>query len=371
MAKKITGNDSYAPTKIKKVTKRLRLAFIGTGGISTVHLLALTHIPEFEIVAGCDINPERLEWFKQQPGCANAKVYTDYNEMLKKEKLDAVDICTPNGVHCPSAIAALNAGCHVITEKPMAMNPAECQKMVDAAKKNKKLLCVGFQYRYAPQTQIFLNAAKSGLIGDIMYAKVHALRRRGVPNWGVFGQKALQGGGPMIDIGVHMIESCHHAMGQPKPVAASGMTWTFLGDKPSQVYSMWPNWDYKTYTVEDLAVGQVRFENGALMQIESSFCGHLKEDVMTWEIMGTKGAYSFKDHTIFTDLAGAMVDATASYVPDASFETLFTSKLQQFADAILTGVPLVADGEEGMTVQKIIDGIYRSAAKNGAEVKIN
>ncbi len=372
MADKSIGTQSFATATVKKVKKRLRLAFIGTGGISGTHIAALTRIPEVEIVAGCDINPAREAWFKQQPGCEKAKFYADYNDMLKKEKkLDIVDVCTPNGVHCPAVIAALNAGCHVITEKPMAMDPAECQKMCDAAKKNKRLLVAGFQYRYHPATQMFVRAREAGLIGDILYVKVHAMRRRGVPNWGVFGQKKLQGGGPMIDIGVHMIESAHYAMGEPKPVAATGMTWTFLGDKKSEVVSMWPNWDYKTYTVEDLAVGQVRFDNGAIMQIESSFCSHIDQDIMSWEIMGTKGGYKWDDQTLFTDLAGTMVNAKAGYLPNTDFGILFTVKIQNLVDAILTGSPLAAPGEEGMMVQKIIDGIYRSAEKKGAEVKIN
>lgn len=367
------GTESFAAEAKRKVTKKVRWAFIGTGGISGTHIMALSHIPEVEIVAGCDIRPERCEWFKQQPGCQNARVYTDYKEMLKKEKknIDVVDVCTPNGVHCPAVLAALKAGFHAYTEKPMAMNPQECQQMCDAARKAKKLLGVGFQYRHHPSTEMCVRAREEGLLGEIMYAKVHYMRRRGVPNWGVFGQKELQGGGPMIDVGVHMIESAHYAMGEPRPVAASGMTWTFLGDKKSDVVSMWPNWDYKTYTVEDLAVGQIRFENGALMQIETSFCAHIEQDYMTWELMGTKGGFSWDSRTLYTDLAGTMVNTKAGYLPPANFDTLFTAKLQNFVDGVVNGGKLRAPGEEGMMIQKIIDGIYRSAAKNGAEVAID
>lgn len=353
---------------------RIRLGFIGTGGISLAHIEALKSLPEYEIVAGCDIKPERNEWFKAQAGCQNARTYTDYNDMLKSEKLDAVDVCTPNGVHAPATIAALKAGCHVICEKPMAMNPAECKAMIDASEKAGKLLEVGFQWRYHPATQMCMRAIKEGLLGDILYVKVHAMRRRGVPNWGVFGQKALQGGGPMIDIGVHQIESAHCAIGQPKPVAACGKTWTFLGDKPSKVVSMWPNWDYKTYTVEDLCVGQVRFENGVLMQIESAFCSHIEsgEEYLNWEVMGTKGGFDFAKQTIYHDMAGTMVNSKASFLPVGNvWNCFFYNKLKNFSNAILNGTPLGADGHEGLAVQSIIDGLYRSADKGGAEVKIN
>ncbi|MCQ2396717.1 MAG: Gfo/Idh/MocA family oxidoreductase [Lentisphaeria bacterium] len=351
--------------------KKLRVAFIGTGYISASHIAAYRYLPETEIVAGCDIKPERLAWFKQQPGCENAKCYDDFNKMLKAEKIDLVDVCTPNGVHAPATIAALKAGCHVMVEKPMAMNPDECKQMNDAAAKAKKLLACGFQIRYTPAVQMCKRAVDEGLLGDILYVKVHAMRRRGVPNWGVFGQKDLQGGGPMIDIGVHQIESAHFAMGEPKPIAASGKTWTFLGNQPTSVACRWPNWDYKTYTVEDLCVGQVRFDNGSLMQIESSFCSHIEEDTAYWELMGTKGGFNSKTETLFHDMAGTMVNSKAGFLPNHAHPIDFISKLRDLTSAIIYGTPLHSSGEEGMAVQKIIDGLYRSADKGGAEVKIS
>jgi predicted dehydrogenase len=208
------------------------------------------------------------------------------------------------------------------------------------------------------------------MLGDIMYVKIHALRRRGIPNWGVFGQKHLQGGGPLIDLGVHMIESAHYAMGEPKALAACGKTWTFMGDKPGDVVCRWPGWDYKTYTVEDLAVGQVRFENGVLMQIESSFCNHIPEDGNYWEIFGTKGSFSTRDKVAATDLAGTMLNMKPGFLEENPWPTDFVSKLRNFGDAILEGTPLCVPGDEGLEIQKILDGLYRSADLNGAEVTI-
>ena len=367
----------FAPTDHAILTgnaaspQRLRWAIVGTGNISASHIRAIQAMPEIEIVAGCDINPERLAWFRTQPGCQQARTYADHRELLRKERLDAVAVCTPNDSHAEISIAALEAGCHVIVEKPMAMNPAECARMIAAARKANRLLAVGFQIRYTPAVQMCARARRKGLLGDILFAKVHALRRRGIPNWGVFGQKELQGGGPMIDIGVHWIESAHYAMGEPKPVAATGRIWTYLGDKPSQVVSKWPGWDYRHYTVEDLAVGQVRFDNGAIMQIESSFCAHIEKDRMAWEILGTKGGFSTDSETLFLDQADTMLNAQAAYLPSHANPADFISKLRDFTNAIRLGTPLCCPGEEGLAVQKIIDGIYRSAARNGAEVIIN
>ncbi len=369
MADTSVGTESFAKVKTKEVDKKLRLAFIGCGGICQTHVAAISRIPELEIVAGCDINPERLEEMKNNHGITS--LYEKWDDMLREVKPDVVDVCTPNGVHAPAAIAALNAGCHVIVEKPMAMSPAECEEMIAAAKKNGKLLCAGFQQRYNPRSQFMKKLQEAGDIGDIMYVKCQALRRRGVPNWGVFGQKDKQGGGPLIDIGVHIIECAHYCMGEPKPVAATGNVWTYMGNKPSDVWSVWPNWDWKTLTVEDLAIGHIRFENGAIMQIESSFCAHIPEDVMNFTVMGTKGGYNWQTGTFYTDHAGAMINATAAYMPSTDFTALFVSKLQDFTNAILQGTPLTAPGEEGLAVQKILDGIYRSAAEGGKEVAID
>ena len=369
MAEKSVSEDSFATEK-KKAYKgdKLRVAIIGCGGISEVHIRSFQKMPEVEIVAGVDIKPERLKVTEEKFGLKS--LYTDWKKMLKEIKPDAVSVCTPNAVHAPAVIDACNAGAHVITEKPMAMTPAECEKMIAAAAKAKKKLAVGFQYRYHPATKFLTQAREDGAFGKVMFVKCQALRRRGIPNWGVFGRKELQGGGPMIDIGVHIIEMAHYVMGSPRPVAATGNTWTYLGHKPSTVQSMWPGWDHKTYTVEDLAIGHIRFENGAVMQIESSFVAHILKDVWNFQLMGEKGGCTWDPPQLFTDQAGHMINSTPGYLsPKSDFESLFLVKLQNWVDGILKGTPLDAPGEAGLAVQKILDGIYR-AADAGREVTI-
>jgi predicted dehydrogenase len=369
MAEKSVSTQSFAVEKRQEHTgKKLRVAIIGCGGISEMHLRVLEKFPDVQVVAGVDINPDRLAVMKEKFGIA--KLFKDWKKMLKDVAPDAVSICTPNGVHAAPAIDAANAGCHVIVEKPMAMNPAECKRMIDAARKSGKRLSVGFQYRYHPATQFLMRACDDDRFGNVMFVKCQALRRRGIPNWGVFGQKHLQGGGPMIDIGVHVIEMAHYVMGSPRPVAASGNTWKYLGDKPSQVTSMWPNWDYKTYTVEDLAIGQIRFENGAIMQIEAMFAGHIKQDVWNFSLAGDKGGCQWDPPMVFTDRAGTMVDETPAFLSkETDFPALFTLKLRNWVDGCLKGTELTAPGEAGLAVQKILDGVYR-AADAGREVEI-
>ena len=362
--------------------KKFRIAIIGCGGISQAHLSAYKEIPEVEIVAGVDINADRLRVMRDKWGIPEENLFgadlktgkttseTAWVEMLKKVKPDAVDVCTPNGVHAPAVIDACNAGLHAMTEKPMAMTVKECKDMIAAAKKNGVKLSVGFQRRYQQNSENLAKLRADGYFGDIMLVKVRACRRRGIPNWGVFGQKELQGGGPLIDIGVHIIESAMAFLGNPKPVYASANTWTFLGDKPSQVMSMWPGWDYKTYTVEDFAAGQIRFDNGTIMQIEASFADHQKEhDVEDWWAYGTKAGCQWSTSEIYTDQNNMMVNMTPVYMPDSGWDYIFEKKLRNWVDGCLKGTELGASGEIGLNVQKILCGLYDSA-KAGHEVKI-
>jgi predicted dehydrogenase len=369
MAEKSVSTDSFAAeAKREYKGEKLRVAVIGCGGISEVQIKAMQTLPEVELVAGVDIRSERLKIMQEKYGID--QLYTDWKKMLKEVHPAAVTVCTPNGVHAAPAIDAANAGCHVMVEKPMAMNPIECQKMIDAAAKNHKKLVVGFQYRYHPNTDYLVRARDDGRFGDIMFVKCLALRRRGIPNWGVFGQKHLQGGGPMIDIGVHVIEMAHYVMGAPNPVAAAGKTWTYLGDKKSDVVSQWPNWDHKTYTVEDLAIGQIRFDNGAILQIEAAFAAHIKEDAWNFTMIGEKGGCQWDPPMIFTDRSGTMVNETPAYVGSKSdFTYLFGCKMRNWVEGCLNDTPLRAPGEAGLAVQKILDGVYR-AADAGKEVLI-
>ena len=363
------SQESFASEqKHQSAAKKLRIAIIGCGGISDLHIKTLKKFPDVEVVAGSDSRPERLEWLKSTHGIS--ATFSDWKQMLKAVKPDAVEVLTPNGLHAQATIDALNAGCHVETEKPMAMTPKECEKMIAAAEKNKRKLAVGFQYRFHPTTRFLAQARDAGEFGDIMFVKCQALRRRGIPNWGVFGRKELQGGGPMIDIGVHVIEMAHYVMGSPKPIAASGNTWTYMGNKPSSVASMWPNWDYKTYTVEDLAIGQIRFDNGAIMQIEASFVAHIEKDVWNFSLMGEKGGCNWDPVALYSDRLNHMMNSVPTYTGDGSFAALFDLKLRNFVDACLYNKPLEAPGEAGLAIQKILDGIYRSSAA-GKEVKID
>ena len=346
------------------MSSKLKVGVIGAGGIAGSHIQRLKPMSDVEVVSVCDVREGAAR--KRADEFGIPEVYTDYRDLLKKSPVDAVSVCTPNFFHAEPTIAALKAGKHVIVEKPMAMNVKEAKAMVDAAEKSKKVLTVGFQLRYSPKAQMLKRAAEDGQFGKILYVRCQAMRRRGIPNWGVFGQKELQGGGPMIDIGVHILECAHYVMGKPKPVAASGQCYTYIGNKKSEVLSVWPDWDHKTYNVEDLAVGLIRFDNGATLVIESSFAAHIKENLFTFQVLGEKGGGTYDPPELYTDLAGTMYNLQPGFLDK---DDAWQLKMRDWVDSIRERKTPIASGEDGLNVQKMLNGIYTSAER-GKEVVI-
>lgn len=327
----------------------------------------LSKMDDVEMVAVADISKPSMAQRQEEFGIEGA--FTDYHKMLRDVKPDAVSVCTPNGLHAAASIAASNAGADVLVEKPMAMTAAEAQKMITAAKTAKRKLVIGFQYRYDAKTKFIKDAVDAGRMGKVVYGRIQALRRRGIPNWGVFGRKDLQGGGPLIDIGVHALEMTHFVMGSPKPVAASGSIFTYLGDKKSDVVSQWPNWDHKNYTVEDLAVGQIRFDNGAVISIEASFAAHIEKEAWNFTLMGEKAGASWDPPGLFSDEGGYMMNSQPNWLPSGPNADAFGMKMRNFVEHCLYNKPTMAPAEHGLMVQKMLDGIYASAEK-GREVAI-
>jgi predicted dehydrogenase len=346
------------------MAKLARVGVIGTGGIALRQAKRLAQIEDVEIVAGCDVSQPNLDKF-----CTTYEVpqrFSDFNEMVKLGELDAVTVCTPNFMHRDPTVAALEAGKHAMVEKPMAMNAEEAQDMVDAAERSEGRLTMGFQYRLSPPAQTLKRFIDAGRVGKVLFARCQALRRRGIPSWGVFGQKELQGGGPLIDIGVHIMECAHYLMGEPKPVAASAQMFTYLGDKEPAADAPWGPWDWETYTVEDLAVGLIRFDNGAVMSVESSFAAHIKDDVFNCQIMGEEGGCILHPPTLCADEAGTMVNIEPGYMP--KYESM-DKKIDDWIADMRGERPTQCPAVSGLNVQKMLDGLYASA-EVGREVPI-
>ncbi|MCI7489019.1 MAG: Gfo/Idh/MocA family oxidoreductase, partial [Oscillospiraceae bacterium] len=198
--------------------RKVRIGIIGCGGIANgKHMPALKKIEEAEMVAFCDIIEERAVKAAKEFGVEGAKIYTDYRELLEDESIESVHVCTPNRSHSFITIDALEAGKHVMCEKPMAKTYAEAKKMYETAQRTGKKLTIGYQQRWRADSLYLKEACDNGDLGDIYYGRAIALRRRAVPTWGVFLNEYEQGGGPLIDIGTHALDLTLWMMNNYKP----------------------------------------------------------------------------------------------------------------------------------------------------------
>lgn len=345
--------------------EKLKVGIIGCGGISNCHMAGYKKLAdEVEVVAACDIDAEKLK--RYAAGYNIPHTYTDYNEMMANEKLDCVSVCTWNAAHCKATIAALRGGADVICEKPMAMNADEATEMMNTAKETGKLLQIGFVRRFGNDADVIKAFEKAGTLGDIYYAKATYLRRNGCPG-GWFGDKAYSGGGPLIDLGVHVIDLCRYLAGCPKPVSAYGVTFKNLGcNRAAGGEKAWEHEEdphgYK-YTVEDFASAMIRFDNGFTISVEASFNLNIKNDTGNIELFGTKaGAKLDPKVELFTDNAGMFVNVTPAQDTGLSFDGLFEREIKGFVDAVKGVAPCRAPAEDGVALMKILDAIYKSAA---------
>jgi predicted dehydrogenase len=344
---------------------KIRVGVIGCGGIArNRHLPALAAQPDVELVAVCDVQSGCAEAMAEQYGIRSA--FSDYRQLVAMDELDAVDICTPNDAHAAPAVAALEAGKHVLVEKPIARNAKEAQGMVDAARKSGKKLMVAQCWRFRSDCQALKRFAQAGEMGEMYYARAQALRRRGIPGWGVFTDKEKQGGGPLIDIGVHVLDCAMWLLGHPKPIAASGATYTTFGNRPGIFGALGP-WDPAAFTVEDFAVGFVRFANGATLTLESSFAANIEKDALNFQILGTEGGCQFDPLKIFREEHGTLVDLTPAYLPTVD---IYEAEIRGFLDAIASDTEPPVTGEQALAVSKILDAVYESSER-GAEVEID
>lgn len=356
--------------------KKLRVGIIGCGGIANgKHMPALRTIAEAEMVAFCDILPERAEKAKKDYGTEDAKVYTDYKVLLAEADVDVVHVCTPNKSHSFITIDALHAGKHVLCEKPMAKTSAEARAMVQAAKETGKILSIGYQSRYRADSQHLKRMCDDGELGEIYFAKAHALRRRAVPTWGVFLNEEEQGGGPLIDIGTHALDLTLWMMNNYKPKMVAGSTYKKLNQQ-TQTGNAFGEWDPKEFTVEDSAFGFITMQNGATIVLESSWAlNTLDVGEAQTSLCGTLAGADMKDGLRINGIHHGR-----QYVekPDfavggvAFFEGGGSNKAEDiearvFYDAILKGTPLCVLPEQACVVTEILEAIYESA-KTGKAV---
>ncbi|MGL4737597.1 MAG: Gfo/Idh/MocA family protein [Cellulosilyticaceae bacterium] len=355
----------------------VKVGVIGCGGIANgKHLPGLHKIKNVEIVAFCDLVIERAEKAKVKYGTEDAKVYDDYKELLKDETIEVIHVCTPNKSHSFISIDALESGKHVMCEKPMAKTTEEAKAMVEAAKRTGKKLTVGYQNRYRGDSFYLKEVCKNEELGDIYFAKAHALRRRAVPTWGVFLNEEEQGGGPLIDIGTHALDLTLWMMNNYKPKMVMGTSYKKLGDQ-TQTANTWGDWNKDEFTVEDSAFGFITMEDGATIILESSWAlNTLDVGEAQTTLCGTKAGADMKSglringvkhNRQYVEKPDFSVGGVDFYEGESNDPGDVEAKM--WIDAVVNDKEVVVKPEEALVVTEILEAIYKSA-ETGEPVRL-
>ncbi|OMP68195.1 Gfo/Idh/MocA family protein [Domibacillus epiphyticus] len=343
--------------------KTLKIGVLGAGEIAKGrHIPAFRHVEEVSVTAVMDINEERAQEAAEKFDIE--RVYTDLNDML--ENIDALLITTPNKYHAPAAVQALNAGVHVLCEKPMALNTKECKEMIEAAEKSGKVLTIAYHYRFMKEARAAKRIIDSGEIGEPLVIRIKAMRRRKVPGWGVFTNRGLQGGGALIDYGCHLLDLALWLTGSSKPTEVSGTTYNNLSMQKDQV-NEWGTINPATFEVEDHAAAFIRLENGATVILETSWAANIPEDEETISISGTKGGLDVFPLRLNKAENGVLLNTDITWMPEEEpFEIL---QAKHFAACCLGFAVPLANPYESLYVSSIMESVYESA-KVGRSIQI-
>lgn len=352
----------------------IHVGIIGTGGIANgKHMPSLAKLDNVEMIAFCDIEMEKAQQAATKYGTADAKVYADYMALLQDPKIDVVHVLTPNDSHAVITIAALEAGKHVMCEKPMAKKAADARRMLEAAKKSGKKLTIGYQTRHTAESKYLKQLCTDGVLGEIYYAKALAIRRRAVPTWGVFLDGDKQGGGPLIDVGTHSVDLSLWMMDNYKPKSVMGSVFHKLSPTKNAA-NAWGPWDPEKFTVEDSAFGFVTMQNGATIIIETAWAINLVDTAEAQCILaGTKAGADFKgglringesQSALYLNSIQLSASGVAFYEgksSDPAFE-----EARAWIAAIRNDTPPVVLPEQALVVSEILEAIYESASTGKA-----
>ncbi len=346
-------------------TGPVNVGVIGAG-VGRLHVAAYHRLGNARVVALAGLDTKRCRQLAAEYGIP--RLFSDYQELLAQEDVEAVSVCTPNYLHAPMAIEALRAGKHVLCEKPLALSVAEAEAIVMAAREANRKLMVTFNYRFRGDSQTLKRHIEAGGLGEIYYAKVGWLRRSGIPGIGSwFTKRELSGGGPLIDLGLHVLDLALWLMGHPRVVSVSGATYAAFGPMGK---GGWDGWRFTSgeggFDVEDLATAYIRLDTGAVLFLEASWATYTGAgDDYYVHLFGTEGGaeltvrrYTHKDTLrLFGDMAGTPVEIKPSYPQQDGHDMA----IEHFVDCIVNDREPMASGEQGIEIVRIIDAIYRAA----------
>lgn len=336
--------------------EQLRMAIIGAGQIARV-----THIPNYlgmadvKIEGLCDMRIETAKKTAEEFGIS--RYYDSHKKMLEEIKPDAVTICVPNRFHCPVALDALDACCHVFCEKPPAITAQEAELMELRAQEKGKILSYGFHFRASTQTTFLKKRIQEGRLGEIYHTRVKWLRRRGVPGWGSFTDKKTQGGGPLIDIRVHMLDTALYLIDYPEIAYVCATSSDRIGR--TEHTGLMGDWDPNRFTVEDSLFGYICFADGTSLDLQTAFAVNQKErDVRGIQLYGSREGAGVFPLEIYGEEEGQLYNQTFPFVEDKDWHENLD---QNFVKACLGQEEILVTAHQGTYVQKVIDGLYRSA----------
>lgn len=348
--------------------QKLKVAIIGCGGIATgKHLPSLSKIEQVEITGFFDVRPESARQAAEKYGAPDAKIYDSYLALLADASIDVVHICTPNDTHAEISIAALEAGKHVMCEKPMAIKAADARRMVETAKRTGKKLTIGYNNRFRADSQYLKRIVQEGDLGEIYFAKAHAVRRRGVPTWGVFLDEEKQGGGPLIDIGTHALDLTLWLMDNYEPKVVLGTAYHKLSRKTNAANS-WGPWDPEKFKVEDSAFAMIVMKNGATIMVESSWAlNTLDTKEAKTTLCGTEGGADMQDGLRINGEKHSRLyvnqlqfEAKGADFYEGKKESMQDKEIRLWIDAILHDKEPVVTPEQSCVVSEILEAIYES-----------
>jgi len=326
---------------------KLKVGVVGAGFAGRAHMEGYKNIEDVNLIAVCDVSKERAQEAAEKYGIA--QFFTDYGDMLKISDLDAISVCLPNKMHEPVAVAALNAGKHVLCEKPLASNAEEAAKMVEASGKSKKLLAMSLNFRYEGRSLTLKKMIESGKLGEIYYAKTSMLRTNSIPR-GWFHVKERSGGGPLLDLASHMLDVTWWLMGCPEPVTASGITYAKLGVAGKGMGIWGVGYGDGPVDIEDLAIGLIKFKEGQTIFVDVSWALN-GPPVHSCYLFGTEaGASLYPDFAIYKQpaLETPQIDPSKD-------------RIREFVRNVLDGTESMAPAKDGLQVMRMLDAIYKSA----------
>ncbi len=362
---------------------KYRIAVIGTGMIANAgHMPAWKELKDdVEVVAVSDILADRAKLVAETEGIPHA--FGDWEKMLADVSPDIVSICTPNLYHKEQAIAALEAGAHVLCEKPIAGTYADAVAMYDAADGAGKHLMVCQSLRWYNHMIAAKEFASTGKLGEMYYAEVMGMRRRGIPTWGQFHMKKHSGAGPVYDLGVHQLDSLFWLLGNPKVVSVTAQAYTKIGNRDEGLITSLADsgaplgvltprkYDYHEFDVEDMAAGFIRLESGAVVSFKTSWAANIAKEQFNTNILGTEGGLNLDPFALATNMGSYQVDVTPKIPADREhFFAGHFGATAHFIRLIRGEETPVVKREEVFNVMRTLDAIYKSS-EEGREVQVD